>query len=97
MLGPVPPLPQYVFMAWCLVKHKDNFTFNFFYLYVWLDVSTMMYDVKPYIYIFIEEIYSHWTWKSRELEGEVPFRDTDSSFQLRTGFECNRNLGLVRE
>jgi hypothetical protein len=24
----VPPLPQYVFMAWCLVKQRDNFTFN---------------------------------------------------------------------
>jgi hypothetical protein len=24
--------PQYVFMAWCLVKHRDNFTFTF-YLY----------------------------------------------------------------
>jgi len=22
-----PPLPQYVFMAWCLVKRRDNFTF----------------------------------------------------------------------
>jgi hypothetical protein len=22
-------LPQYVFMAWCLVKHRDNFTFTF--------------------------------------------------------------------
>jgi hypothetical protein len=22
--------PQYVFMAWCLVKHRDNFTFSFF-------------------------------------------------------------------
>jgi len=22
----IPPLPQYVFMAWCLDKHKDNFT-----------------------------------------------------------------------
>jgi len=21
--------PQYVFMAWCLVKHRDNFTFTF--------------------------------------------------------------------
>jgi len=20
--------PQYVFMAWCLIKHRDNFTFN---------------------------------------------------------------------
>jgi hypothetical protein len=24
----IPPLPQYV-MAWCLVKHRDNFTFTF--------------------------------------------------------------------
>jgi hypothetical protein len=23
-------IPQYVFMAWCLVKHRDNFTFTFF-------------------------------------------------------------------
>jgi hypothetical protein len=30
MRGAIPPLPQYAFMAWCLVKHKDNFTF---YLY----------------------------------------------------------------
>jgi hypothetical protein len=26
MRGAIPP-PQYVFMAWCLVKHTDNFTF----------------------------------------------------------------------
>jgi hypothetical protein len=30
MSGAIPPLLQYVFMAWCLVKHRDNFTF---YLY----------------------------------------------------------------
>jgi hypothetical protein len=24
----------YVFMAWCLVKHRDNFTFTFIELYV---------------------------------------------------------------
>jgi hypothetical protein len=23
--GAIPPLPQYSFMAWCLVKHRDNF------------------------------------------------------------------------
>jgi len=27
--GAIPPLPQYVFMAWYLVKHRDNFTFTF--------------------------------------------------------------------
>jgi hypothetical protein len=26
MSGAMPPLPQYAFMAWCLVKHSDNFT-----------------------------------------------------------------------
>jgi hypothetical protein len=29
MRGAIPPLPQYVFMAWCLVQHRDNFTFYF--------------------------------------------------------------------
>jgi hypothetical protein len=24
MTGAIPPLPQYAFMAWCLVKHRDN-------------------------------------------------------------------------
>jgi len=24
----MPALPQYAFMAWCLVKHRDNFTFT---------------------------------------------------------------------
>jgi hypothetical protein len=29
MRGAIPPLTQYVFVAWCLVKHRDNFTFTF--------------------------------------------------------------------
>jgi hypothetical protein len=29
MSGAIPPFLQYVFMAWCLVKHRDNFTFYF--------------------------------------------------------------------
>jgi hypothetical protein len=33
MRGAIPPLPQYVFMAWCLVKHRDNFTLTFSYFY----------------------------------------------------------------
>jgi hypothetical protein len=40
MRGALPPLPQYVFMAWCLVKHRDNFTFIFanFISYKWFIV-----------------------------------------------------------
>jgi hypothetical protein len=30
MSGAIPPIPQYAFMAWYLVKkHRDNFTFTF--------------------------------------------------------------------
>jgi len=29
MHGAIPPLQQYVFTAWCLVKHRDNFTYHF--------------------------------------------------------------------
>jgi hypothetical protein len=28
MSGAIHPLPQYAFMAWCLVKHRDNFTLH---------------------------------------------------------------------
>jgi hypothetical protein len=28
MRGAIPPLPQYVFMAWCFVKYRDSFTFT---------------------------------------------------------------------
>jgi hypothetical protein len=28
MTGAVPPLSQYVFMAWYLVKYRDDFTFT---------------------------------------------------------------------
>jgi hypothetical protein len=31
MSGAIPPFPQYAFMAWCLVKYRDNLTF---YLYL---------------------------------------------------------------
>jgi hypothetical protein len=33
MRGSITPLPQYVFMAWCLVKHRDNFTFSKFIIF----------------------------------------------------------------
>jgi hypothetical protein len=29
MRGAIPPLPQYVFMEWCLVKQRANFIFTF--------------------------------------------------------------------
>jgi len=29
MRGAIPPLPQHVYMAWCLVKHRDNLPLPF--------------------------------------------------------------------
>jgi len=26
--GAIPSFPEYAFMAWCLFKHRDNFTFT---------------------------------------------------------------------
>jgi hypothetical protein len=34
MSGAIPLLPHYAFTAWCLVKHRDNFTFTFVILSV---------------------------------------------------------------
>jgi hypothetical protein len=28
MRGAIPPLPRYVFIAWCLLKYKDSFNRN---------------------------------------------------------------------
>jgi hypothetical protein len=30
MRGAIPPFPQYVFMAWYLVKHRGDFNYNIF-------------------------------------------------------------------
>jgi hypothetical protein len=27
MSGAIPPLSEYAFMAWCLVKHRDRYSF----------------------------------------------------------------------
>jgi hypothetical protein len=34
MCGAIPPLFQDVFMAWCLVKHRDKFTWMYVCMYV---------------------------------------------------------------
>jgi len=37
--------PQYAFMAWCLVKHRDNFTLLYFTL---IDICTAVNNLKSY-------------------------------------------------
>jgi hypothetical protein len=43
MRGAIPPFPRYVFMAWCLVKHRDNFTF-----YILLNMITLIWNGFQY-------------------------------------------------
>jgi Fe-S cluster assembly scaffold protein SufB len=33
MCGAIPTLPQYAFMAWYLVKHREKFTFTYPFLW----------------------------------------------------------------
>jgi hypothetical protein len=49
MRGAIPPLPQYLFMMWCVVKHRNNFAFYFtlalkyslhFIIIIWLATRT---------------------------------------------------------
>jgi len=35
MLGAILALPKYVFIAWCLVKHREKFNFIFTKLFFW--------------------------------------------------------------
>jgi hypothetical protein len=46
MCGAIPPLPQYVFMAWCLVKHRDNFTFYLTYFGGRVEVECSRFDAS---------------------------------------------------
>jgi hypothetical protein len=39
MRGIIPPLPQQVFTAWYLVKHRDNFTFYLYSLQLFLEAE----------------------------------------------------------
>jgi hypothetical protein len=47
MRGAMPPLPQYAFMALCLVKHRDNFTFFNMFIFDNIVFNTFPYTVSP--------------------------------------------------
>jgi hypothetical protein len=46
MHGTIPP-PQYIFMAWCLIKHRDNFNFTFKVQFQYLLGETEESNEKP--------------------------------------------------
>jgi len=58
MRGAIPLLRQYVFMAWCLAKNRDNFTFTFYLyrsLYVYISITailTQFTNTKP-VFVFL--------------------------------------------
>jgi hypothetical protein len=58
----IPPFPQYVFMAWCLVKHRDNVTF---YLYLTFMISVR----RTYFQILIPTIDFNEIWHERYRTG----------------------------
>jgi hypothetical protein len=49
MRGAIPPLPQYVLMAWCLVKHRDNFTI---YLLPFHLISSLYFHLSSFLLHF---------------------------------------------
>jgi hypothetical protein len=53
MRGAIPPLPQYDCMAWCLVKHRDNFIFALCIQYYKLDYFLYLWNRKIKIKIFV--------------------------------------------
>jgi hypothetical protein len=53
MRGTIPPLPQYAFMAWCLVKPRDDFTFTCALRIA--QVKTILRDTELLIYIVKEQ------------------------------------------
>jgi hypothetical protein len=60
MRGAILPLPQYVSMVWCLVKHRDNFIFYLFVRFILipfqkeykLHISTYVSDSSYRIYLY---------------------------------------------
>jgi hypothetical protein len=69
MSGAIPSFPQYVFMAWCLVKHRDNFTFTLPYLRIRkLSVLLVLYRNPLYVLVKTMDSGVHvWEkWKQRE-------------------------------
>jgi hypothetical protein len=69
MRGAIPPLPLYIFKAWCLAKmHRDYFTFTFSCMFVCHDLSPFYLYVQhrnylneSYVYMYVEGLLSHKT------------------------------------
>jgi len=53
MHGAIPPLPQCVFMVWCIVKHWDNLLYFYNLVFVIVIVSSLiLYKTKTCSYVY---------------------------------------------
>jgi hypothetical protein len=59
MRGAIPPLPPVLFMAWCLVKHKDNFTFTFMFMCTPGLLAQALYSRLCLMFIYYLRLYEH--------------------------------------
>jgi hypothetical protein len=66
MSGAIHSLPQYVFMAWCLVKYRDNFTFTFTTLH---QAYTLIRLFTSYAYECVSKNISDWSPGARTASG----------------------------
>jgi hypothetical protein len=66
--------PQYVFVAWCLVKHRDDFTFTFT-LFIAIPTATGFVTVHLYLQkmIIIADDIKELIWKLRSFRCGTPF------------------------
>jgi hypothetical protein len=53
MRGGISPLPQYIFMAWCLVKHRDNFNVYLCYFLLWSKLLSALCFNMCWIFVYI--------------------------------------------
>jgi len=58
MLGAIPPLPQYAFMAWCLVKAQEQLTFTRIYASYDKHYSTLLLYVIQVCFAYLKTMSS---------------------------------------
>jgi hypothetical protein len=89
MRGAISPLRQYVFMAWCLVKHRDNFT-----LPLTLCVASQRVFIVVVVYFVIRKL-----WNTQNLLNSFGYetrRVALSTHTMRSFMDFIRRLRLKK-
>jgi hypothetical protein len=92
----IPPIPQYVFIVQCLVKHWDNFTFPFTFYYMQRTHEEILIKVKRDLNGF-HSTYQlmNRLWASKRI---VSINMTSGSFHKQRSADCEADnvLQLLR-